>query len=122
MTQPIAIHVFDNLILGVSITSALENLGYQVRRLDNSSELARKAAEIKPFLVVIDLTTKMGDADAAIRSLKREPMLQHIRTIAYGDHRNEALLESARQAGADVVTSNGSMASHLAEVVQQALA
>lgn len=119
--QPIAIHVFDNLMLGMGVNSNLEKLGYEVHRLDNASLLAQKAAEIKPFLVLIDLTTKMGDCNATIRAIKADVSLKHIRLLAYGDHQNEALLEAARQAGADVVTSNNAVASHLDEVVQQAL-
>jgi DNA-binding NarL/FixJ family response regulator len=122
MPQPVAIHVFDNLMLGMGVNTNLEKLGYQVTRLDNTSVLAHTTAEVKPFLVVVDLTTKMGDANAAIRAIKTDASLKHIRIIAYGDHQNEALLEAARQAGADVVTSNSAVASHLNEVVQQALA
>ena len=122
MPQPIALHVFDNLMLGTGVNTNLEKLGYGVQRLDNASRLAQKAAEIKPFLVVVDLTIKMGDANAAIRAIKADPSLQHIRILAYGDHQNEAMLDAARQAGADVVTSNSAVASHLEEIVQQVLA
>lgn len=121
MPQPVAIHVFDNLMLGMGVNTNLEKLGYEVQRLDNASTLSQTAAEVKPFLVVIDLTTKMGDANAAIRAIKSDATLKHIRVLAYGDHQNEALLEAARQAGADVVTSNSAVASHLNEVVQQVL-
>ncbi len=122
MPQPIALHVFDNLMLGVGVNTALEKLGYAVQRLDSASLLPQKAAEVKPFIVLIDLTTRMGDANAAIRAIKADPTLQHLRILAYGDHKNDSLLETARQAGADVVTSNSAVASHLGELVQQALA
>jgi DNA-binding NarL/FixJ family response regulator len=122
MPQPLAIHVFDNLMLGMTVHNGLTKLGYEVQRLDNASLLTQKVAEVKPFLVAIDLTTKMGDANAAIRAIKTDASLQHVRVIAYGDHQNEPLLDAARQAGADVVTSNSAVASHLEEVVQQALA
>jgi CheY-like chemotaxis protein len=122
MPQPVAIHVFDNLTVGPGVNANLEKLGYTVHRLESASLLAQKATEWKPFLILMDLTTKMGDANAAIHSLKSDATLRHIRVIAYGDHQNEALLEAARQAGADVVTSNSAVASHLDAVVQQALA
>jgi DNA-binding NarL/FixJ family response regulator len=122
MPQPVAIHVFDNLMLGMNVTAGLEKLGYEVQRIDNAISLAPKAAEVKPFLIVIDLTTKMGNVNAALRAIKADPTLQHIRVLAYGDHKNESLLDSARQAGADVVTSNSAVASHLNDLVQQALA
>lgn len=122
MPQPVAIHVFDNLMLGMSVTAGLEKLGYEVQRIDNATLLTEKAAELKPFLIVIDLTTKMGNVNAALRAIKADPTLQHIRVLAYGDHKNESLLDSARQAGADVVTSNSAVASHLNDLVQQALA
>lgn len=122
MPQPIAIHVFDNLMLGTSVSAGLEKLGYQVQRVENASLLAPKTIEVKPFIVVIDLTTRMGDVNGAIRAIKAEPTTQHVRVLAYGDHQNESLLESARQSGADVVTSNNAIASHLGDLVQQALA
>jgi len=121
MPQPVAIHVFDNVILGTGVNDNLGKLGYDVQRLDNASELPARAAELKPFLIVIDLTIRIGDANGAIQAVKRDASLQHVRVIAYGDHQNEALLEAARRAGADVVTSNTAVASHLDEVVQQAL-
>ena len=120
--QPVALHVFDNLMLGMTVNAALEKLGYQVQRLDNAMLLSEKAAEWKPFLIVIDLGTKMGDIHGAIRALKAEPALKHIRVLAYGDHQNESLLESARLAGADLVTSNNAVGAHLEEVIQQVLA
>ena len=122
MPQPIALHAFDNLMLGTGVKTNLEKLGYAVHRLDSADGLAQKAGELKPFLIVLDLTIKLGDVNAAIRSIKSEPSLQHIRILAYGDHQNEAVLEAARQAGADVVTSNSAVSSHLEEVVQQVLA
>jgi DNA-binding NarL/FixJ family response regulator len=122
MPQPIAIHAFDNLMLGVGVSAALEKLGYQVQRVENTGLLPQKAAEVKPFLVLIDLSVRVGDANAAIRAIKTDAALKHIRILAYGDHRNEALLGGARQAGADVVTSNNAISSHLPELVQQALA
>lgn len=121
-SQPIALHVFDNLMLGMNVNAALEKLSYQVQRLDNATLLPEKASELKPFLIVIDLSTKMGDINGAIRALKADPALKHIRVLAYGDHRNESLLESARQAGADLVTSNNAVGAHLEEVIQQVLA
>lgn len=120
--QPVAIHVFDNLMLGMTVQGALEKQGYTVHRLDNASLLSQKAAETKPFLVLIDLSTKMGDINTAIRAVKADPALQHILVVAYGDHQNEPLLEAARQAGANLVTSNHAVSGHLHEVIQQALA
>ncbi len=122
MPQPIAIHVFDNLMLGVGVSTGLEKLGYQVQRVENASLLPPRAAELKPFLVLIDLTVRMGDPNAAIRAIKADPALHHVRILAYGDHKNEPLLDAARQAGADAVTSNNAIASHLPELVQQVLA
>lgn len=121
MSRPLAIHLFENLLLGTGVSSGLEKLGYEVVRLDDPALLALRAAEWKPFLVVLDLTIRSGDPCAAIRALKNDAALRHIRVLAYGDHRNESLLTAAREAGADVVTTNGMVCSHLAEVVQQTL-
>ena len=122
MPQPIPIHVFDNMMLGTGVHTNLEKLGYDVKRLDDPALLAPKAAELKPFLVAIDLTIKVGDVNAAIRAIKCDGSLQHIRVLAYGNHQDQASLENARQAGADVVTTHDAVAAHLGEVVQQVLA
>ena len=119
--EPRVIFVCDNLLILSRTVSNLNHLGYAVSNLRDPSELVAAAKEKPPLFVLLDLTVKRSDACAAITQLKAEETLRHVPVLAFGDHTDTDLLERARKAGAESVTSNAAVAHHLPQLVEQLL-
>ena len=118
--QPRVILVADNLILLSRVAAQLAQEKYTVSNLRDVSELPAKARELQPLFIILDLTVKRGDPCGAITQLKTDDALKHVPVLAFGDHKSP-LLATAREAGADAVTTNGAITQHLPQLIQQLL-
>jgi two-component system cell cycle response regulator DivK len=120
--EPLAVLVCDNLLLLSRIANALQQIKYRVRTLRDPAALLAVARDEQPLFVILDLTLKSGDPCAAVAQLKADDSLKHLPVLAFADHTNKPLLDRARAAGADAVTSNAAVAQHLPQLIEQLLA
>ncbi|MCX6909526.1 MAG: response regulator [Verrucomicrobia bacterium] len=119
--EPIAILVSDNMVLLSRMTNDLCQSKYRVSHLRDPSELLAAAREQHPMFVVLDLDLRNRDAVSVLAELKGDAELRHTLVLAFTDASNEPLLEEARAAGADMVTTRDAVASHLSPLVEQLL-
>ena len=73
------------------------------------------------MFVLLDLDLRNGDAVPVLTRLKTDEALKHTLVLAFGRRDNEPLLEQARAAGADMVTTSDAVASHLPALLDQLL-
>jgi DNA-binding NarL/FixJ family response regulator len=98
--------VCDDLIFTSRVTATARAPGDTVldaRSVDQANQLAQQTP---PSCVIIDLHTAGAGLQALLAGLRREcPTMP--RTIAYGSHVNQDLLQAARDAGCDRVLPRG---------------
>ena len=111
--EPLILLVGENLLLLSRAQNQLQQMNYRVHTERDPAAMAAAVREHQPLFVMLDLTCKRSDPCAAITSLKADEKLKQTPVLAFADHTNAALLEGARAAGAEVVTSNGAIAQHL---------
>ncbi|MBI5686557.1 MAG: hypothetical protein HZC54_15925 [Verrucomicrobia bacterium] len=119
--EPIAILVSDNMVLLSRMTNDLCQSRYRVSHLRDPGELLAAAREQHPMFVVLDLDFQNRDSVSALAQLKGDAGLRHTLVLAFADGANEPLLEEARAAGADMVTTRDAVANHLSPLVEQLL-
>jgi AmiR/NasT family two-component response regulator len=85
----------------------------------DASALAGKAAEARPRLVILDLSTPRLDIAAAVRGLTFDAPVRPT-IVAFGPHVHEALLAAASAAGCDRVLSRGQFHAHVDELLSGA--
>lgn len=119
--EPIAILVSDNMVLLSRMTNDLCQSKYRVSHLRDPGELLAAAREQHPMFIVLDLDLRNRDAVSVLAQLKSDAELRHTLVLAFADASDEPLLEEARAAGADMVTTRDAVASHLSPLVEQML-
>ena len=120
--EPIAILVSENMVLLSRMTNDLCQSKYRVSHLRDAGGLLAAAREQRPMFVVLDLDLRNHDAVSALAQLKNDAELKHTLVLAFADSANEPLMEQARAAGADMVTTRDAAANHLPPLVEQLLA
>ncbi len=119
--EPIAILVSENAVLLSRMTNDLCQSRYRVSHLRDPGELLAAAREQHPMFVVLDLNLQNRDAVSVLEQLKGDAELRHTLVLAFADGTNEPLMEEARAAGADMVTTRDAVANHLSPLVEQLL-
>ena len=119
--EPLVLLVGENLVLLSRASNQLQQMKYRVHTERDPAAAAAAAREHQPILALFYLTCRRSDPCAAIAELKADEKLKHIPILAFAEHTNAALLDRARAAGAEVVTSNSAIAQHLPQLVDRAL-
>ncbi len=106
---------------GSQIVNRLQDLGYRVQACSDAAGLLACAQGEGPMLIVADLQESKEDLDGLIVKLKKDGLTQHVPIIAFTADNDATRQESARQAGATLAVNETAMASHLSELLEQAL-
>lgn len=75
--------------------------GYEIVEADNGQEALKQAAELRPDVIVMDLSLPGMDGWEATRRLKQEPLTRDIPVIALTGHALTGSEHTAREAGCD---------------------
>ena len=116
MTSPCAILCYEKILPGSQVAVRLEDLGYQVEVLNDLGRLASAARRAKPIVVLVDM--EAGKAASAIETLRKTEGTSHIPVLAFADEEDE---ESARLAGADLVTGKEALLAQLPSLLSRVL-
>lgn len=100
----------ENLLWSARLRSGVTGLGHSGVVIDTAeTELPQAEAAI------VNLSSRVFDASAWIPKLQAAGM----KVIAHAGHKEKPLLLVGKDSGADVVVTNGELASKLAEVLKR---
>ncbi len=120
MKQPLALVYYEKLMPGSQLVNKLHDLNYRVQTAGNLASLQQSARTERPMLLLVDLAG--GDAVClAIAALKADAVTEHIPVIAFASGNAVEMSDKARRAGATLAVSGAGLASHLPELLNQAL-
>ena len=91
----------DNEINLELVTDLLEVNGFQVAHARTAEEGLRRARQVLPDLVLLDLSLPGMDGLAAARALRADPSINHLRVIALTAHAMKGDETTALEAGCD---------------------
>ena len=120
MPQPLALVFYERLMPGSQLVNRLQDLNYRVLAVNNVALLAATAKREKPLLLLADLTTP-GDVCGTIAKIKTDADTSHLPIIAFAPESEIALIEAARQAGADFTVAETGLVNHLPQMIDRAL-
>ena len=118
LPRPFLLVVSDDLLLPSRIREAARPLGYDVQTA--ASEAAAGEAVRKtppPRAVLVGLNTRRFDPLGFIRALKADSNTQSLFVLAFAGHVETEKHTAAREAGADLVVANSSVALHLPQIL-----
>ena len=115
---PLLLVVSDDLLLPSRIREAAKPLGYAVQTVSSAAS-AREALQKMPppRAVLVGLNARRFDPLVFIRDVKADPQTQHLLVLAFAGHVETEKHADAREAGADLVVANSSVALHLPQIL-----
>jgi two-component system cell cycle response regulator DivK len=83
--------------------STIAEAGYEVEQARNGQEALDKIGNIRPAVIIMDLSMPVLDGWQATRALKADPRTADIVVIAVTGHATNFGLDKAKEAGAEAV-------------------
>lgn len=93
--------------------------GFRVAEAVNGEEAVARAKELRPAVVVMDLSLPVMDGWEATRRLKADAKTRHIRVIALTGHAEPAHAKRALDAGCDDFVAKPCLPEHLFAKVRE---
>jgi CheY-like chemotaxis protein len=120
MTQPLALVFYEKLMPGSQLVNRLQDLNYRVLVVNNIALLAATTKRESPLLLITDLTAR-GEVLAMIEKIKADAATNHLPIIAFAPDDQPELLAAAQKAGASFTVGETTLASHLPQLLDQAM-
>jgi CheY-like chemotaxis protein len=118
--KPAVACLVEDIFFVPRLTDVIERLGGVPVLAETAEALVDAVDRTFPVLVLVDLNAA-GDWQTAIRRLKHRPHSKRTPVYAFGAHVEPAVLQAARQAGADHAWARSKMMSDLPTVVERHL-
>jgi len=120
MLRPLAIVFHERVMPGSQIKNRLQDLNYRVLTVDNAAQLMETVQREMPLLLVADLQAR-SDICGTIQIIRQTPATSHLPVIAFAPDSADSLFETAQKAGANLAVGETAIASHLSQLLEQAL-
>jgi CheY-like chemotaxis protein len=113
--------VADDLMFPSRIREGLRPLGYTLQVASTEESARQQAEKAELIAVLVNLNARRYDPATVIRQFKTEAKTAHIPLLAFAGHVEREKHQTAREAGADMIAANSSVAMHLAPLLQRLL-
>jgi DNA-binding response OmpR family regulator len=118
--SPLILLVSDDLMMGSRVKEGVKVAGYGFASASTETAVQNAiASEQPPAAILVALTVRRLDPYALIRMLKAEH--PGVPILAFAGHVEREKHALAREAGADLVTANSSVAMHLPALLSRLL-
>ncbi len=110
----------DNMLFSSKFTPILKNLGFSPKVISFvKPTTSEKIKEINPELIIINIESRVNSPINLIKELKDQN--PDYKIVGYCGHGNINAVEQAKQAGIDLVVSNGVISSQLPQILNELL-
>ncbi len=120
MKQPLALIFYERLMPGSQLANRLQDLNYRVLAVSDVELLLASAKREQPLCLVADLEAR-AEVLATLEKIKADPATNHLPIIAFAPDDKPALLQAAQKAGIQFAVGDAVLASHLRQLLEQAL-
>ncbi|MGC9943636.1 MAG: hypothetical protein ABSE48_17560 [Verrucomicrobiota bacterium] len=120
MTQPLALIFYERLMPGSQLMNRLQDLKYRVLAVNDISLLAATARREKAMFLLMDLEAR-GEVLATIEKIRKDPATSHLPIITFASDNKKELFAAAQKAGASLIIGETALASHLPQLLDQAM-
>jgi CheY-like chemotaxis protein len=110
----------DDLLFSTRITSALTGLGHRPLRVDGLGAF-RDAVYRAPDAAILNLAAFKFDALEAIRLAKGDPRTRAVPLLGFCGHADAPRRAAAREAGCDLLATNGEVSASLPRLLERLL-
>jgi len=110
----------DDLLFSIKIKEVAKHRGIDIYFERSADRIVETVRDKQPALVIFDLNSaKLAPMDA-IRAMKADASLAHVKTLGYVSHVDSTTIAAARDAGVDEVLARSAFAMRLGEILTSA--
>lgn len=103
------------------VRDALQRAGYQLEKARTQGEIADKATAVRPAALILNMNDDNVDAFQALASLKADPHLKAIPTLAFANHEEVDTWNRARALGVTKIVSRNEFSARTKELVEEVM-
>lgn len=107
----------DDLLFSSKIRTTAKGLGTDIVFARTAVDVLARAEELKPSLILMDLSSEKTDPIATIAALRAAAPVGTTRILAFASHVRTDLIAAALAAGADQVLARSAFASNLPDIL-----
>ncbi len=108
----------DDLMFTSKLRAAATHAGASLKFVRSPEALLSEARETRPALIILDLNADRLHPLDMLTSLRADPDLAAIRTVAFVAHTHVDRISAARDAGADEVMPRSAFVTRLPELLR----
>jgi PleD family two-component response regulator len=120
-TKTVLVAVTD-IFFYTKVRDALLRAGYQLEKARMQGEITDKATACHPVAVVLNMNDEIVDAFQALESLKADPRLATIPTLAFANHEEVDTWNRAKALGVTKIVSRNEFSARTNELVEAVIA
>jgi PleD family two-component response regulator len=111
--------VLDDLMFTSKIKTAAAQLGVAVTFARSADSALSEMRKTSPSLVILDLNNPRTNPLGLVASMKQDPALASVPTVAYASHVQTDVIDAARQAGINEVLPRSAFTQRLADILSR---
>jgi hypothetical protein len=116
----LALLLYSNLLPGSQLAGRLQEMGYRVQTISDTTALQEKCEQEKPLVLLAEVSKSNGSCEA-IAPMKKNPATAHIPVLAFAPAPDKALQGIAEQSGVSLLVGNAVVLEHLPQLLDQVL-
>ena len=101
------------------VRDALLPQGYQLEKARTQQDIADKAAASHPIAVILDMNDQVLDAFQILETLKADPRLNTIPTLAFANHEEVDTWNRAKALGVTKIVSRNEFSSRTKGLIEE---
>lgn len=103
------------------VRDALLPMGYQLEKARTQQDIADKAVATRPAAVIFNMNDQVLNAFQALETLKADPRLKSIPTLAFANHEEVATWSRAKALGVTKIVSRNEFSARTKDLVQEVI-
>lgn len=101
------------------VRDALLSKGYQLEKARTQQDIADKAAAVSPMAIILNMNDQVLDAFQALETLKADPRLKDIPTLAFANHEEVDTWNRAKALGVTKIVSRNEFSARTKDLVDE---
>lgn len=121
MSKTILVAVTD-IFFYTKVRDALLPKGYKLERARSQGDIAEKTSASNPSAAILNMNDETIDAFQALKTLKADPRLKDIPTLAFANHEEVDTWNRAKALGVTKIVSRNEFSARTKELIEEVVA
>jgi PleD family two-component response regulator len=112
---------YERLLPGSQLVNRLQDLGYQVVTVTETSKIVSTAKKEKPLFIVMDVKSVKGSVSQTIQAIRGASEIKHLPILCFATKQDGNLQDEAVKAGANLVALDEALLQQMPQLLDHLL-